>query len=181
MGKRKKMRGTMGIRRSMARYEYKCVAAPKRTKAFKGVRSHEDQFAAVLAEIMNDMAAKDWQYLRAESLPCEEKSGLTSRVEAYQSVLIFRRPVVANQKFFEVPPTHQIELHDVTEDRSEQELVFSTAQHTTGVTPISQDMAEPADPATESGVLSILRNRKTRLMREATNQPARNTLRTAAE
>ena len=108
----------MGKCRDMARYEYRCVAAPRKTKAIKGVRSHEDQFAGVLGEIMNEMAAKDWEYLRAESLPCEEKTGLTSRVESYQSVLVFRRRIVADQKFFEVPPTRQIELHEVKEDKT---------------------------------------------------------------
>ncbi len=72
-----------GKRQNMARYEYKVVAAPRKTKSFKGVHSHEDQFATVLAEVMNEITAEDWQYLRAESLPCEEKTGLTSRVETY--------------------------------------------------------------------------------------------------
>ncbi len=147
----------------MARYEYKCVAAPRKTKAFKGVRSHEDQFAYVLAEVMNDMAAKDWEYLRAESLPCEEKTGLTSRVESFQSVLIFRRKIVANQKFFEVPPTHQLEVHKVAEDKSEHDVVFSTSNRASSVSEVSSDMQEATEPATQAGVLGILRNRKARL------------------
>jgi len=149
----------------MARYEYKCVAAPRRTKTFKGVRSHEDLFAAVLAEIMNNMAAEQWEYLRAESLPCEEKTGLTSRVEGYQSVLVFRRPIVAAQKFFEAPPTRQIELHEVSEDKTEHDVVFTTSNNSAVVTPISLDMQETDEPTTPAGVLGILRNRKARLTR----------------
>jgi hypothetical protein len=145
----------------MARYEYKVVAAPNKAKAFKGVRSHEDRFASVLCEIMNEMAASDWEYLRAESLPCEEKTGLTSRVESYQSVLVFRRQIAAGQKFFETPPTKQIELHEVKEDQTEQEIAFKSGSNVTSINP---DMAESTEAATPSGVLGILRSRKARLV-----------------
>ncbi|MFT4715822.1 MAG: hypothetical protein ACI861_001712 [Paracoccaceae bacterium] len=153
----------------MTRYEYKVVAAPNKTKSFKGVRSHEDLFASVLAEVMNDMANSQWEYLRAESLPCEERSGLTGRVEAYQSVLVFRRAIIADQKFFEAPPTRQIELHQVQEDRTEQEVVFKSGN----VTAINPDMTESEEPATQSGVLGILRSRKARLVRDDTEEPIR--------
>ena len=151
----------MGKCRGMARYEYKVVAAPKKAKAFKGVRAHEDQFACVLAEVMNEMATRDWEYLRAESLPCEERTGLTSRVECYQSVLIFRRRLQSGQKFFETPPTRQIELHEVAEDRTEQEKPVAA------VTPLRPEMQEAEEPPSAEGVLGILRNRKARLARES--------------
>lgn len=156
----------MGKSQDMARYEYKVVAAPRRTKAFKGVRSHEDQFAEVLAEVMNKMATNDWEYLRAESLPCEEKTGLTSRVEAYQSVLVFRRKIVADQKFFEVPPTRQIELHEVREDTTEHDRVIPVGSRASQTATVSSEMQETEEQATQSGVLSILRNRRARLMQD---------------
>lgn len=144
----------------MTRYEYKVVAAPKRTKNFKGVRSHQDLFASVLGEVMNEMAASQWEYLRAESLPCEEKSGLTSRVESYQSVLVFRRAIDTDQKFFDTPPTRQIELHKVTEDKTEHDVRPMASANVTAINP---DMLESEEAPTQSGVLSILRNRKARL------------------
>ena len=147
----------LGKCRDMTRYEYKCVAAPRRTKSFKGVRSHEDLFAAVLAEVMNEMAAKEWEYLRAESLPCEEKSGLTSRVEGYQSVLVFRRQIVAEKKFFEVPPTRQIELHKVAEDKTEPDVVFTSSTSTAPPAPIIPDMQETEEPATPAGWRQVRR------------------------
>jgi len=156
----------MGNSQDMARYEYKVVAAPRKAKAFKGVRSHEDQFATVLAETMNEMARDEWEYLRAESLPCEEKTGLTSRVESYQSVLVFRRRLVADKKFFEVPPNRQIELHEVAEDRTEHDVIFTTSQRSSSVTQTSQEMQETEESATQSGVLGILRNRKARLVHD---------------
>ena len=160
----------MGKSRDMARFEYKVVAAPRKTKSFKGVRSHEDQFASVLAEVMNDMAAKEWEYLRAESLPCEEKTGLTSRVESYQSVLIFRRRIVADQKFFEVPPSRQIELHEVREDKTESDVMFVSSSRPASATLASTDMQETEEPATQAGVLGILRNRKARLLQDETEE-----------
>jgi len=153
----------MGKCRGMARYEYKVVAAPKKAKPFKGLRAHEDRFAEALAELMNEMAARDWEYLRAESLPCEERSGLTGRVESYQSVLIFRRRLEAGQKFFEVPPTRQIELHQVAEDRSEHETPPEGGASVTALAPEGGPEPESPSPA---GVLGILRNRKARLARE---------------
>jgi hypothetical protein len=156
----------MGKSQDMARYEYKVVAAPRRTKAFKGVRAHEDQFAEVLAEVMNEMAASDWEYLRAESLPCEEKTGLTSRVESYQSVLVFRRKIVADQKFFEVPIQRQIEMHKVREDATEHDNVIPVGTRASAST-VQSEMQESEEQATQSGVLAILKNRRARLMQDS--------------
>lgn len=146
----------------MADFEYKVVAAPKKTKSFKGVRSHEDQFAHVLMEIMNELANDAWEYLRAESLPCEEKTGLTSRVESYQSVLVFRRPIVADQKFFATPPTHQIELHEVKEDETESYKVAFSSNRPAAVSSYSEN----DEPPTSESVLSMLRSRKASKMRD---------------
>jgi hypothetical protein len=41
------------------------------------------------------MAAEGWEYVRAESLPCTERRGLTGRVETTQHVLVFRRALRA--------------------------------------------------------------------------------------
>ncbi|GEM_PF-1540190 len=159
----------------MSKYEYKVVAAPRKTRSFKGVRRHEDQFAAVLAEAMNDLAGSGWEYLRAESLPCEEKTGLTSRVESYQSVLVFRREIVADQKFFETPPTRQIELHKIDEDTTEKDFVFTSSHRAASatVTPLHSTNAEStSNVTTQAGVLGILRSRKARLMRSESAEPS---------
>jgi hypothetical protein len=42
---------------------------------------------------MNDMAREGWEYLRADTLPCEERAGLTGKTTTYQNVLVFRRVV----------------------------------------------------------------------------------------
>ncbi|WGI21059.1 DUF4177 domain-containing protein [Amylibacter sp. IMCC11727] len=82
----------------MQTFEYKVVPAPNRSKRIKGVKGTAGRFAAVLTETMNEQAAEGWEYLRSDSLPVEEKPGLLkSRVETYQTVLVFRRTVVADE------------------------------------------------------------------------------------
>jgi len=160
----------MGSELEMARYEYKVVAAPRKAKSFKGVRAHEDQFAEVLAEVMNKMAREDWQYLRAESLPCEERSGLTSRVEGYQSVLVFRRKIVDEKKFFEVPPQQQIEHQQIREDVTEAEAGFVSRRAAT-VTPVGLDGHEMVERPASAGVLGILQTRKARMAQDEGDYP----------
>ncbi len=80
----------------MQMFEYKAVPAPNRSKRIKGVKGTAGRFAAVLSETMNEHAAEGWEYLRSDSLPVEEKPGMfKSKIETYQTVLVFRRAVVA--------------------------------------------------------------------------------------
>lgn len=75
----------------MQQYEYKVVPAPRRGQKAKGAKGTDERFALTLQTVMNDLAAKGWEYLRAETLPSEERSGLTGRTTVEQSVLVFRR------------------------------------------------------------------------------------------
>jgi hypothetical protein len=95
----------------MQRYEYKVVPSPRRGTKAKGAKTTGDKFAAALTELMNAEAREGWEYLRAESLPAEEKPGmLRSTVEVYQSMLVFRRelapatPAPAPAPVATVPP-----------------------------------------------------------------------------
>jgi hypothetical protein len=78
----------------MQNYEYKVVPAPNRGEKAPGVKTAPDRFAHALTSLMNTMAREGWDYLRADTLPSEERSGLTKRTTVYHSVLVFRRPVV---------------------------------------------------------------------------------------
>jgi hypothetical protein len=40
---------------------------------------------------MNRLGAEGWEYLRADTLPCEERVGFTGRQTTFQHMLIFRR------------------------------------------------------------------------------------------
>jgi len=77
----------------MAIYEYKVVPAPSKGRKAKGVKRPEARFAYALQNLMNELAAENWEYLRADILPSEERQGLTSSQTVYRSVLVFRRAI----------------------------------------------------------------------------------------
>lgn len=77
----------------MSQYEYKVLPAPAKGKKAKGIRGPEARFAHVLEETLNQLAAEGWEYLRAETLPSEERHGLTSVSTTFRSVLVFRRAI----------------------------------------------------------------------------------------
>lgn len=74
----------------MPRYEYKLIPAPEKSTRHKGLKG-ADLFAATLEDLLNSLGAEGWQYLRAEILPEEVRSGLTSRTTTYRNLLVFRR------------------------------------------------------------------------------------------
>lgn len=77
-------------------YEYKVVPAPMRGTKAPGVKTPEDRFALSLETAMNDLAADGWEYIRADTLPCEQREGLMSKTTVYQNMLVFRRAKVVN-------------------------------------------------------------------------------------
>ena len=76
----------------MTRYEYKVMAAPTRAPKVRGADSVEARFAVALAGVLNREGMDGWEYLRAETLPVEERAGLTGTRTSFRTVLIFRRP-----------------------------------------------------------------------------------------
>lgn len=78
----------------MTQYEYRVVPAPVRGIKAKGARTPEDRFAHALAEVMNAFGADGWDYVRCDTLPSEERSGLTGRTTVYRNMLVFRRALV---------------------------------------------------------------------------------------
>ena len=77
----------------MQRFEYKVIPAPKRGEKARGVKTTEDRFAYALTTLMNQLGDEGWDYVRADSLPCEERSGFTGTKTTFQNVLVFRRAV----------------------------------------------------------------------------------------
>ncbi len=76
----------------MKRYEYKVIPAPRDGIRVKGVKGPAAKFAAALEASMNSLATQGWEYVRAETLPADERHGLTRRkTETTQNILIFRR------------------------------------------------------------------------------------------
>ena len=87
----------------MEDYEYKVIPAPERTVKVKGLKTPGERFAHLLAECLNEAANEGWEYVRAESLPCEERKGLFSKAKSTQVVLIFRRALDYDEPQMESP------------------------------------------------------------------------------
>ena len=75
----------------MQRYEYKVVPAPLKGEKARGVKTGPDRFALALGTTMNTLAVEGWEYLRSETLPCDERVGLTGKATSFHAVLVFRR------------------------------------------------------------------------------------------
>ena len=75
----------------MQRFEYKVVPAPRRGEKARGVKTSEDRFALALATLMNALGREGWDYVRADTLPLDERSGLTGTKTSFQNMLVFRR------------------------------------------------------------------------------------------
>ncbi len=78
----------------MAQFEYKVIPAPMRGEKARGAKTTADRFAVALSGVMNDLAREGWEYLRADTLPCEERVGFTGKTTVFQNMLIFRRAIV---------------------------------------------------------------------------------------
>lgn len=76
--------------------EYKVVPAPRRGVKARGVKTSEDRFALALAQALNDEAAEGWEFVRAETLPLDERSGLTGTKTSMQNLLVFRRALTSD-------------------------------------------------------------------------------------
>lgn len=72
-------------------YEYRVIPAPARGERLRGAKTTEDRYAQTLAQLINAQGREGWEYLRAETLPTEERSGFTRRTTVYVNLLVFRR------------------------------------------------------------------------------------------
>lgn len=75
----------------MSTFEYKVVPAPNKGTKAKGLKTTGERFAQALMDIMNTQGRDGWEYIRADTLPVEERSGLTGKSTTYQNMLVFRR------------------------------------------------------------------------------------------
>lgn len=75
----------------MQRFEYKIVPSPRKGEKSREARTTPDRFALALTTLMNRLGQDGWDYLRADTLPCDERVGLTGSKTTFQSMLVFRR------------------------------------------------------------------------------------------
>jgi hypothetical protein len=85
----------------MSRYEYKVVPAPAKGTKARGVKTPEGRFALSVESVLNQMGAEGWEYLRAELLPSDERTGLTGTTTNWRNVLVFRRLHAADTSAFQ--------------------------------------------------------------------------------
>lgn len=88
----------------MTRFEYKVVPAPRKGEKVKGARTPTERFALSLTQLMNDLGRSGWEYLRAETLPCEERVGFTGKTTTFQNLMIFRRVIAEQSEADRLPP-----------------------------------------------------------------------------
>ncbi len=105
-------------------YEYKVVPAPARGLKAKGLKTAEDRFANALQTAMNDLAADGWEYLRADTLPSEQREGLMSKTTVFQNMLVFRRVKSAGAPALLVPEPPKLVAPKVKPEPSPEKLVL---------------------------------------------------------
>lgn len=94
----------------MQRYEFKVIPAPKRGEKARGVKTTEDRFALALTNLMNELGAEGWDYVRGDSLPCEERTGFTGTKTTFLNVLVFRRVIASLSA--EMPASNRLILQE---------------------------------------------------------------------
>lgn len=133
----------------MPRYEFKVVPAPEQGKKGRGVKGPKGRFANALESLMNDLGAEGWDYVRADTLPFEERTGLTGKTTTFQNLLVFRRvldePEPAGRVGNELPPVAGL---------LEAPSATPTPQLTRG--------QEPTDSATANAVAALSAYRQSR-------------------
>lgn len=75
----------------MQRFEYKVIPAPTKGEKTRAAKTTADRFGVALTNLMNALGAEGWDYVRADTLPCEERVGFTGSKSSYQNMLVFRR------------------------------------------------------------------------------------------
>lgn len=103
----------------MQRFEYKVIPAPQKGEKAKGAKTTPERFAVALTSIMNKLGAEGWDYVRADTLPCDERVGLTGSKTSFQNMLVFRRVIAAKLDPDMITP--QRKAPAVTEAKAEPE------------------------------------------------------------
>ncbi|MCB2111339.1 MAG: DUF4177 domain-containing protein [Defluviimonas sp.] len=75
----------------MQQFEYRVVPAPMRGEKSRDAKTPADRFAFALSQVMNRLGREGWEFVRSDTLPSEERSGLARRTTVYHTVLVFRR------------------------------------------------------------------------------------------
>jgi len=94
-------------------FEYKVIPAPTRGIKAKGAKSTQARFANALQTVMNELGAEGWEYQRMDTLPVEERQGLTGKASTFQNMLVFRRLIAPS-----ITTDQAVEIAALIEDQS---------------------------------------------------------------
>ncbi|WP_296417168.1 DUF4177 domain-containing protein [Pseudooctadecabacter sp.] len=130
----------------MTGYEYKVVPAPTRPLKAKGVKGTSARFANALETVMNDLGTDGWEYQRTDTLPVEERQGLTGKTTTFQNMLVFRRRLA-------MAPAAEVTA--LIEDRSKADDLSAPPQVAAAPTDDpDEDTAKSADARVEATLTS---------------------------
>ena len=125
----------------MNAFEYTAIPAPIRSEKAKSAKTPAERYALTLTDEINRMAADGWEYLRAETLPSEERSGLTGRTTLFHNLLIFRRPRASTPK---PRALTQAEAKPTTASTDTHKRNVDTATSPAAKTKVEEGVADPA-------------------------------------
>ncbi|SMX33934.1 DUF4177 domain-containing protein [Actibacterium lipolyticum] len=125
----------------MPRFEYKVIPAPVRGEKAKGLKGTQARFAHALTKLMNDMGQDGWEYQRTDTLPCEERQGLTGKTTTFQNMLVFRRTLAGEN----------VEAPVATSTLAEKRPEALAAAAVASLTVDAPEGATPAIEAAEEG------------------------------
>ncbi|MGR3492809.1 MAG: DUF4177 domain-containing protein [Shimia sp.] len=123
----------------MSKFEFKVIPAPIKGTRVRGVKSTQARFALSLETVMNEMGADGWDYVRTDTLPVEERQGLTGKTTTYQNMLVFRRPVED-----EVALAPEADVVLKIQSATSETLIDVPAVAASNVTPLRPVQPEPA-------------------------------------
>jgi hypothetical protein len=75
----------------MPQYEYTLRPAPTRAEKHRALKTNAEKFGQTLTDAINELAREGWEFQGVESLPADERSGLTSRTTVTHNFLVVRR------------------------------------------------------------------------------------------
>lgn len=122
----------------MSGFEYKVVPAPKRGLKAKGIKGSEARFANALQTVMNELGAEGWEYQRTDTLPFEERQGLTGKATSFQNMLIFRRALTV--EVGEEVPLIEDQSEDLPQEQEER-----VSETLADPAPVDEDASEPVE------------------------------------
>lgn len=97
-------------------FEYKVIPAPVKGKKADGMRKAEEKFAYAIQEVMNEQAKDGWEFIRSETLPNTERTGITKRTTTERSLLVFRRDVFEHEYANDAPPLTATSVDDAVDE-----------------------------------------------------------------